>query len=89
MVRRLSVAQTPRGTPVVEQERPTAEEQKRDDLDKAVASRNRTVEDRQFRERAAVGMEAAKRARLGGRGTMESRVAWIGGRHMCGADQAE
>ena len=28
------------------------------------ASRNRNVKERQFRERAAVGLEAAKRARL-------------------------
>ena len=44
----------------------TAEEKKKNDLEKAAACRNRTVLDRQHRERAAVGLEAAKRARLGG-----------------------
>ena len=58
-----------RGTLLVVQEELTAEEKKRDDLEKAAANTiwNRTKEDRQFRERAAVGLEAAKRARLGGK----------------------
>ena len=45
----------------------TAEEKKKNDLEKAAACRNRIVLDRQSRERAAVGLEAAKRARLGGK----------------------
>ena len=45
----------------------TAEEKKKNDLEKAAACRKRIVLDRQSRERAAVGLEAAKRARLGGK----------------------
>ena len=47
------------------QEGPTAEEKKRDDLEKAASCRDRTEADRQYMEQAAVGLEAAKRARMG------------------------
>ena len=51
---------------MVEQEGPTAEEKKSEIWRRQLAaSRNRTAEETQFRERAAVGLMAAKRARMG------------------------
>ena len=58
-------AQVGRGASAVVQEGPTAEEKKRDDLEKAALCRGRTEADRQFREQAAVGLEAAKRDEVG------------------------
>ena len=54
-----------RGAMLVVQEGPTAEEKKKADLEEAAACRNRTEADRQYRERAAVGLGAARRAGMG------------------------
>ena len=62
---RLRAAQMAREALVVVQEGPTAEEKKKADLEEAASCRDRTEADRQYREQAAVGLEAAKRARMG------------------------
>ena len=67
VVGRLWATRTARETPVVLQEGPTAEVKKKDGLEKAAACRNRNEANRRFREQVAVGLEAAKRARLGGK----------------------
>ena len=65
MVGRLRAAQTTREPLVVVEEGLTAEEKKKEDLEKAAARRNRNEADMQHREQAAVGLEAARTARLG------------------------
>ena len=45
-------------------EGPTAEERGRDSLERAAMIRSRTKADRQYRERAAVGLETAKRDKM-------------------------
>ena len=68
VARRLRAAQVSRGALAVVQEGPTAEEKEGDDLEKAALCRGRTGADRQYREQATVGLEAAKRARVGREG---------------------
>ena len=71
------MARVSRGTLVVALEGPTAEERRRDSLERAAMIRSRTEADRQYRERAAVhvGLEAAKRDKMcregGGGGALE------------------
>ena len=80
MVGRLGAAQTTRVTPVVMQGGPTAEEKKKDALEKAAACRNMTEADRWFREQAAVGLEAAKRVRLDGKEDIGGATSGMGQR---------
>ena len=54
-----------RGTLALALEGPTAEERRRDSLERVAMIRSRTEADRQYRERAAVGLEAAKRDKVG------------------------
>ena len=70
VARGLRAGQVGRGALAVAmvQEGPTAEERRRVSLEGAAIIRSRTEADMQFRGRAAVGLEAAKRDKMGRKG---------------------
>ena len=77
VVGRLGAAQTAREALVVRQEGPTAEEKKKDDLEKAAACRNRTEANRPAVQGASSGKAG---------GSKESQTGWKGRRrwsHKC------